>query len=84
MGQHVDQTNGRHTSELFGTFLPICDENQNYVHWELLATKCCLYLKSNIFLSFDIEGLHISASTMSDFPPSARTVWTPDVSFPER
>jgi hypothetical protein len=51
---------------LFGTFLPTCDENQNYAHWELFATRCCLYLKSNILSFFDVEGLHISTYALSD------------------
>jgi hypothetical protein len=70
------------TSDLFGTFLPACNENQNYAHWELSATQCCLYLKSNISSFFHFEGLHISASTLSDFCRSTRTAWTTDFSLP--
>jgi hypothetical protein len=56
------------TSVLLGKFPPPCDENQNYTSWELFATHCCLSWILNIFDFFHIQGLHIFASTLSDFP----------------
>jgi hypothetical protein len=82
MRQDADRRDGRDASDLFSTFLPACDENQNYAHWELFAAQCCLYLKSNILSFFHIEGRHISASTLSDFHRSTRPVSTADFSFP--
>jgi hypothetical protein len=44
----------RDTSFLFANALPSCDENQNGVPWELFATHCCLYWKSNGLSFFHI------------------------------
>jgi hypothetical protein len=71
----------RVTSDLVGTFLSACDENQNYARWELFAAQCCLYSTSNILSTFHIEGLHVSANNLSDFCQSARAVSTIDFSF---
>jgi hypothetical protein len=79
---HATRQVERDTPNLFGIFLSACDENQNCAHWELFATRYYLYSKSNIFSFFHIERLHISASTLSDFPRSARDVWTANLSFP--
>jgi hypothetical protein len=69
---------------LVGTFLTACDENQNEncAHWQFFAAQCYLYLKSNIISFFHIEGLDISANTLSDFCPSTRAASTADFSFP--
>jgi hypothetical protein len=85
-GQIIHATKCRQAGQsrhvgLFSEFLPACDENQNYAHWELFATRCCLYSKPHIFLSFDIEGLHSFASTLSHFARSTRAAWTADFSF---
>jgi hypothetical protein len=71
-------------SDLFGTFLPACNENQNYAHWELFATRHRLYLKSNISSFFHIEGPHVSSSTLSGFHRSTAPFSTADFSFPLR
>jgi hypothetical protein len=81
MRQNVDKPANRHTSDSFSKFLPACDENQNDAHWELFATPPCLYSKSNIFLSFHIEELHVFASTLSHFGQSIRAAWTADFLF---
>jgi hypothetical protein len=82
MRQDFDLLEGRDTPDLVGTSLPACGENQNYAPWELFETWHCLYFKSNILSFFHIEGLHISASTPSDFCRSTRGVSTAHFSFP--
>jgi hypothetical protein len=77
-----DGTDHRGTSDLVGIFLSACNENQNYAPWELFATQDCIYLKSNILSFFYIEGLHISASNLSEFCRSTRAVSRADFSFP--
>jgi hypothetical protein len=54
-------------SDLITKFLPSSDEKESYPPWELFVTPCCLSLKINHFDSFHIQGLYISASTVSDF-----------------
>jgi hypothetical protein len=81
MPQYADRPNRPEMSDLFGTFLPACNENQTYAYWELFAARCCLYLKSNILMFFHIEGLHISANTLSDFCRSTGHASTTDFSL---
>jgi hypothetical protein len=84
MRQNVGRQDGQDTSDLFGKFPLTCDERQNYTHWELFEMRCCLYSKANIVSFFHIEGLHISAITLSAFRRSARTATTADFTFPLR
>jgi hypothetical protein len=82
--QDADSPDHRDTSDLVGTFVPDCNENQNYGHWELFAAQCFWYLKSYILSSFHIEGLHGSAITLSDFCRATRAVSTAGLAFPWR
>jgi hypothetical protein len=81
MRQNANRTARRDPSDLVGIFLPACNENQNYAPWKLFETQCCLHSKSNIFSFFHIQGLHISASTPSDFCRSTRAASTADFPF---
>jgi hypothetical protein len=56
----------RDVLDLITKFLQSSNENQNYAPRELFATFHCLYSKINHFDYFHIQGLHISASTVSD------------------
>jgi hypothetical protein len=72
---------GRYISHLLAKFFLSSDENRSYPPRKLFSTPCCWYLKINIFYFFHIQGLHIFASTLSDFCRSIRAACTADFLF---
>jgi hypothetical protein len=49
-----------------------CGESQNYVHWELFATRCCLYSNWNhLYSSISKDNMFLQASCQVLVGPSA-------------